>query len=100
MEEAERSRVAPAITLGLSVAAGIAGTVFLVKTMNALDRVDETLGTGLSPQAGPNVTVPVIDTQALRDQQRDVLMNGIATTTFFSAAIAGLVTSTVLLVSD
>jgi hypothetical protein len=100
IEAAGRSKVAPAVTLGLSIAAGIAGTVFLVRTMDALDRFDATVGNGLSESAGPNVDIPTINTEALRDQQREVLMNGIATTTLFSASIAGLITSTVLLLSD
>jgi hypothetical protein len=100
MEAPSRSKVAPAIVMGLSVVAGIAGTVFLTKTLAALDRTDQTLGIGLNTAGGPMTTVPVINTEALRDQQRDVLTNGIATTTLLSASIAGLVTSTVLLISD
>jgi hypothetical protein len=99
-EESEpepRSKVLPGFVLGASVLAGIAGTVFLFKTMNALERTDETLGLGLNGASSP---VPAIDPQAIRDQQRDVLTNGIATTMFMSASIAGLVTSTVLLLSD
>lgn len=98
IEAASRSKVAPAVVMGLSVVAGIAGTIFLLKTIDALDRTDASLGLGLGSESSP--TVPTINTQALRDQQRDVLTNGIATTTLLSASIAGLVTSTVLLVSD
>src|SRR5688572_15868138 len=98
-EVASRSKVAPAVVLGLSVVAGIAGTVFLMKTMDALDRADATLGNGLGGDANGQ-SIPVINPEALREQQRDVLTNGIATTTLLSASIAGLVTSTVLLISD
>lgn len=97
LEAPSRSKVAPAVVMGLSVAAGIAGSIFLVKTIDALDRTDATLGLGLG---GNGETIPTVNTQALRDQQRDVLTNGIATTTLLSASIAGLVTSTVLLISD
>jgi hypothetical protein len=98
-EPESRSKVAPAIVLGASIVAGILGGVYLSKTMDAIDRADASLATSLSPENG-EVTVPTINTEAVREQQRDVLTNGIATTMLMSASIAGLVTSVVLLVSD
>lgn len=98
-EVAERSNVAPIIVLGASVVAGIAGGVYLMKTMDAIDRVDSTLSSSLGPENG-TTTIPMINTDAVREQQRDMLTNAVASTMLTSAAIAGLVTSVVLLVSD
>jgi hypothetical protein len=99
IEAPSRSKVAPAIAFGLSLAAGIVGAVFFVRTLDAIDAAPGMVGLGLgSPTAREAVQVP--DVQAIKDQQEKVITNAVAGTVLMSASVAGLVTSTVLLVSD
>jgi hypothetical protein len=90
-----RSKVLPMIVLGGSVVAAIVGAVFVSKTMDAIEREPATTTVN---QAGKNIRVP--DEDAIREQQTEVLTNGIVATVSLSGAIAGAVSSAVLLVSD
>src|SRR5688572_431026 len=48
VEAPDRSKVAPAIVMGASIVALLIGSVFLSKTIDALDRTEATLGVGLN----------------------------------------------------
>lgn len=96
-----RSKLAPTIALGLSVVAGIVGAVFIARTIDAIEETPDTLGLGLGtdiPQGVDLGSVP--DIEAVKDQQQKVLTNAVAGTVITSAAVAGIVTSGVLLLSD
>jgi hypothetical protein len=98
-EESGRSKLAPAIVLGGSVIAGVVGVVFAMRTLDALEQQPASINNALFPGTrGSGVDIP--DPDAIRAQQEEVLVNGLATTMLFSAAIAGIVTSTLLLIAD
>lgn len=85
-------KVLPWVTLAGSVAAGVAGTVFMTRSLAALDE-DVALDLKSTNNA---LTLP----DAYKDQQRRVLTNGIIGTVLLSASVAGSVASLISLASD
>ncbi len=85
-------KVLPWVTLAGSVAAGIAGTVFMTRSLAALDE-EVPLDLKTTNNA---LTLP----EAYKDQQRRVLTNGILGTVLLSASVAGSVASLISLASD
>jgi len=85
-------KVLPWVTLAGSVAAGIAGTVFMTRSLAALDE-EVPLDLKTTNNA---LTLP----EAYKDQQRRVLTNGIVGTVLLSASVAGSVASLISLASD
>lgn len=83
-------KVLPWITLAGSVAAGVAGAVFMSRAISALNediQVDlKTTNTGV-------VEIP----QQIEDQQRRVLTNGVAGTALLTAALTGTIASLIAL---
>jgi hypothetical protein len=86
-------RVAPWIGIGLSAALGVAGAIFVSRTADALSQNPMTAGLGLTTTAA-TTTIPA----AIRQQEHDVFLNGLLASVFISAAIAGLVTSTLMFI--
>ena len=89
------AKVLPWITLGGSVAAGVAGAVFMGKAISAVGQevkveIKDT-GNGTS-----TVTLP----PEYQDQQRRILTNGVVGTVLLSTATAGAIASLISLLSD
>lgn len=90
---AEPSRsVMPWITLAGSVAAGVAGAVFMSRSISALN---EDVQISVKNVGDGTSTVELPD--EVRDQQRRVLTNGVAGTALLSIALTGAIASIIAL---
>jgi hypothetical protein len=96
VEPKARSKAVPALGLGASVGAGIVGALFAVRALDALYRAPTMRSVMLD--SGRSVTIP--DPEGLERQGEEILTNGLVAMLCVSGAVAGLVTSTLLLLSD
>jgi hypothetical protein len=93
-ERRRGSAVAPVIGLGLSIAAGVAGAIFLVEAGRNLNSDNFTLEV---QDSGDEITVVLTD--EFKDAQNAVIANGIAGSVLVSTATAGLLASIIALSS-
>ncbi|MCK6546882.1 hypothetical protein L6R52_13620 [Myxococcota bacterium] len=96
VEPRPRSKAIPALGLGASVGVGLVGALFTVRALDALYRAPTMRSVMLD--SGRSVTIP--DPDGLERQGEEVLTNGLVAMLCVSGAVAGLVTSTLLLLSD
>lgn len=90
-EPPSRSKVAPLIVLGGSIAAGIVGSMYMGRALEAIDAM---------PSTSNIRSFTAADLEELKSQERAAITNGLIATVALSGAVAGLVTSTLLLIAD